>query len=201
MAPDCEVSRESNSQNRRFKATLGGVPLKTASMICAAVLMLITTALSQMEMPKPGPEHKKLDMFTGSWTLEGDVKPGPMGPGGKTTENQKCTWMEGGFFVVCQADFKSPMGNGSGINVMGYSADDKAYTYREFNSWGEFENSKGSLDGTTFTWTSDEKMGGMVMKGRFTMKNLSATSYDFTYEMSQDGTKWMTFMEGKATKK
>jgi hypothetical protein len=39
------------------------------------------------------------------------------------------------------------------------------------------------------------------MKGRFTMKMTSASSYNFMFEMSQDGTKWTTMMDGKATKK
>jgi hypothetical protein len=108
--------------------------------------------------------------------------------------------MEGGFFLVCRADFKGAMGSGSGISFMGYSTDDKAYTYREFNSWGEFTDSKGSLDGDTWTWTSDEKMGGMTMKGRFTMKIASPAAYNFMFEMSQDGTKWTAVMDGKATK-
>jgi hypothetical protein len=38
------------------------------------------------------------------------------------------------------------------------------------------------------------------MKGRFTMKIVSPTSYTFKYEMSQDGTHWDTVMDGKATK-
>jgi len=44
-------------------------------------------------------------------------------------------------------------------------------------------------------------MGGMTMKGRFTMKMASPTSYTFAFDMSQDGTKWDTVMEGKASKK
>jgi hypothetical protein len=40
----------------------------------------------------------------------------------------------------------------------------------------------------------------MTMKGRFTMKITSSTSYNFTYEMSEDGTKWTNVLEGKATK-
>jgi hypothetical protein len=32
------------------------------------------------------------------------------------------------------------------------------------------------------------------------MKMTSATSYNFTFDMSQDGTKWSTVMDGKATK-
>jgi hypothetical protein len=174
--------------------------MKTIATISAGWLVLTAMAVAQMEMPKPLPDHKKLDIFAGTWTLEGDMKPGPMGSGGKMTENEKCEWMEGSFYLVCHTDFKSSMGNGSGISVMGYSADDKAYTYREFNSWGEFDDSKGSQDGDTWTWTSDEKMGGTTMKGRFTMKIISPTSYNFTFEMSQDGTKWTLVMDGKANK-
>ena len=60
---------------------------------------------------------------------------------------------------------------------------------------------KGTVDGDTWTWLSDEHMGGMAMKGRFTMKVLSPTSYNMKFELSQDGTNWTTAMEGKATKK
>lgn len=172
--------------------------MKINATILAAWLVLAAGAMAQM--PQPGPEHKKLDMFAGSWTLDGDMKPGPMGPGGKVTEAEKCEWMDGGFFLVCHTDFKSSMGDGTGVSIMGYSTDDKTYTYREFNSWGEFTDSKGSLDADTWTWTSDEKMGAMAMKGRFTMKVTSPTSYNFTFEMSQDGAKWTTVMDGKATK-
>jgi len=174
--------------------------MKRAGMLFTAWLVLATAAIAQMEMPKPGPEHKKLDMFAGSWMLDGDMKASAMGPGGKMTENEKCEWMEGGFFIVCHADFKSSMGDGSGLTLMGYSPDDKSYTYREFNSWGEFTDSKGTVDGDTWTWVKDEKMGGTTMKGRFKMTIASPTSYAFSYEMSPDGTKWTMVMDGKATK-
>jgi len=40
----------------------------------------------------------------------------------------------------------------------------------------------------------------MSMKGRFTMKITSSTSYSFSFEMSQDGKTWTTVIDGKATK-
>jgi hypothetical protein len=168
--------------------------------IALATLFIPAIAFAQGDMPKPGPEHKKLDMFAGSWTLDGDMKAGPMNPAGKMTENETCEWMDGDFFLVCHSKYQSSMGDGTGFSVLGYSSDDKAYTYREFNSWGEFDDSKGNLDGDTWTWTSNEKMGDKTMKGKFTMKILSPTSYNFTFEMSDDGTKWTTIMDGKATK-
>jgi hypothetical protein len=109
--------------------------------------------------------------------------------------------MQGGFYLVCHSDYKSSMGNGVSLSVLGYATADKGYTYRSFDSFGEFDDSKGTVDGDTWTWMSEEKMGGMTTKGRFTMKITSATSYDFAYDTSPDGTKWTNAMDGKATKK
>jgi hypothetical protein len=110
--------------------------------------------------------------------------------------------MDGGFFLVTQSDFKSAaMGNATGTAYMGYNADEKVYTYDEFNTMGENVHSKGTVDGDTWSWTNDMKMGPQTMKGRYSMKILSPTSYTYRFEMSPDGTKWDTVMEGKATKK
>jgi len=81
--------------------------MKRAGTILAAGLVLAAGALAQETAPKPAPEHKKLEMLAGSWVVEGDVKPNPMGPGGKMSETEKCEWMEGGFFLVCHVDFKT----------------------------------------------------------------------------------------------
>jgi Protein of unknown function (DUF1579) len=163
-----------------------------------ATLLLAATASAQMNMPKPGPEHKKLDYFTGSWACDGDVKPGPMGPGGKMSNPQDAKWMEGGYFVVIHSQMKSAsMGNGSGIAFLGYDPDEKKYTYSEFNSMGEAVQSKGTVEGDAWTWIGDMKPAG---KGRFSEKILSPTSYTFKFEMSSDGTNWTPVMEGKCTK-
>jgi len=172
------------------------------TLVLALSLLAAATALAQMgPPPKPGPEVKKLDLLNGTWTIDADMKAGPMGPGGKITETEKCAWQEGGFYLICNSNYTGAMGSGVGLAVMGYSTEDKVYTYHEFNSWGEADDSKGTVDGDTWTWTNDSKMGGMTMKGKYTMKVLSPTSYTMAYEISQDGTKWMTVMDGKATKK
>jgi hypothetical protein len=174
--------------------------MKTTALLFAIWLLLAIAGQAQMQMPSPGPEVQKLDIFSGSWTLTGDLKPGAMGPGGTITEYETCEWMEGKFYLVCHTDFKGAMGNGTGLSILGYSTTDKMYNYREFNSWGEFDDSRGSLDGSIWSWTSDENFGGTPMKGRFTMKITSPTAYDFAFEVSPDGSKWTTVMDGKATK-
>lgn len=174
--------------------------MKQFGLILVAWTILAASAVAQMDMPKPGPEHKKLEVFAGSWTLDGDLKPGPMGAGGKITETEKCEWLDGNFFLVCHSQYKSSMGDASAVSVMGYSTDDKTYTYREFSSMGEFMESKGALDGDTWIWTGEDKMNGAPVKDKFTMKMTSPASYNFTYEMSKDGTNWTLVMDGKATK-
>ncbi|HTU41253.1 MAG TPA: DUF1579 family protein [Candidatus Aquilonibacter sp.] len=173
--------------------------------IAWALLLLFISggvALAQMEMPKPAPELKKIDVFAGSWTLNGTLKPSAMGPGGTMIETEKCEWMQGGFYLVCNTDYKGTMGSGVGTSYMGYTPQEKAYTYREFNSYGEFDDSRGTVDGDTWTWkTGDYTEGGKTMTGKFIVKMTSATSYNFEYDMSQDGTNWSMVMEGKATKK
>jgi hypothetical protein len=172
----------------------------TCGLFLAMMLAVVLSAAGQMEMPKPAPELKKLDYFTGTWKFDGDMKPGPMGPGGKVTGMEHNKWMDGGFFLESQSGFNGPMGKSSGMSYMGYDANDKMYTYDEFNSMGEAVHSKGMLDGNTWTWTNEEKMNGQTMKGRFIIKAVSATSYNFKFEMSQDGTNWMEIMNGTGTK-
>jgi hypothetical protein len=165
-----------------------------------ATLLLGAVASAQMQMPKPGPEHKKLDYFTGNWTCEGETKPGPIGPGGKISSVDELKWMEGGFYVVMHSQYKAgPMGDGNSIALLGYDSDDKKYTYNEFNSQGEAVVSKGTVDGDTWTWIGDMKQP--PGKGRFTEKILSPASYGYKFEMSSDGANWTPILDGKCTKK
>jgi hypothetical protein len=139
-----------------------------------------------------------MDWMVGRWKLEGDAKPGPMGPGGKWTMTERIDWMQGGFFLVSHNEFSGAgMGDGSAISILGYDTDAKKFTYNEFNSWGEAGKSLGTVDGKTWTWLGeDPKMG----KGRFIMNVTSPTSYTMQYDMSKDGENWTTVMTGTATK-
>jgi hypothetical protein len=93
--------------------------MNKAAMMLGMLLLFAAAALAQMEMPKPAPELKKLDMFAGTWKLDGDIKPGPMGPGGKMNGQENCAWMDGGFYLVCNSTFKGPLGNATGTSYLG----------------------------------------------------------------------------------
>jgi hypothetical protein len=177
--------------------------MKRISMIFLAATMLMAMAAAQNPPapPKPGPEVEKLKYFLGNWKQTGEVKPGPMGPGGKVTGTQKGALMPGGFYIEVHGAGEAPgYGKFTSTAYLGYDPQEKTYTYDEFDSTGEHTVAKGTLEGDTWTWTNEAKMGGKVMKGRYTEKITSPTSYDYKYEASIDGGEYMTIMEGRATK-
>jgi hypothetical protein len=168
----------------------------------AMVCVLAGGLLAQQEskMPKPGPEHKRIAYLAGHWTSEGDMKPGPFGPGGKFTTTDHNEWFPGGFFLVIHSTGTSPMGTMQEMAIIGYDAAEKVYTYDGFSNMGEHEVSKGTIEGDTWTWISEEKVEGKTIKGRYIMKEISPASYTFKYDYSMDGSTWTNAMEGKATK-
>jgi len=171
------------------------------TILLLGFLLSVVAAFAQMDIPKPGPEHKKLDFFVGHWTSAGDMKPGPMGPGGKFTMEENTEWMDGGYFVVIHSKYSGGgMPSGTSTAYMGYDSQEKVYTYDEFNSMGEHTHSTGTVDGDTWTWLSDLKMGPQTMKGRFTMKLMPPGAYAYKFEISTDGKDWSTVMDGKDTR-
>jgi len=175
---------------------------------CLAVACAVglTTAVLASEVPgppKPGPEHAKLGYFVGKWAAEGEMKASPFGPGGKTSSSDTCEWFEGKFAVVCNYNGSGPMGPMKGIGILGYSPEEKAYTYYGVDSSVMTMTSvpKGTKDGGTWTYLDESKMGGQTMKSRYVIEELSADSYTFKWEVEGEGGAWTTVMEGKSTKK
>lgn len=180
------------------RAMMPGSILAGAAFVLAASV----PARAQFDAPKPGPEHKKLEYFAGKWTTESEAKANPFGPAGKYTSKDDCSVFQGGFAVVCHSEGTGPMGAMKSVGILGYSGEDKVYTYYGLDNSGMVPTTvaKGSLTGDTWVYTDESKMGGKAMKSRYTIKQLSPTAYSFKWEMQGDAGAWSTLMEGKSTK-
>lgn len=174
-------------------------------LIVLAAFAVVSAAgwqVAAAQAPKPGPEHKRLGYFVGKWNAEGEMKPGPMGAGGKMKSSDTCEWFEGQFSVICRYEGTGPMGPSKGIGILGYNTEDKVYTYYGVDNSNMTMASvpKGTLRGDTWTYTDEGTMGGKKVKSRVTIKELSPTEYTFRMEMQgPDGT-WAPMMESKNTK-
>jgi len=178
---------------------------RTEWLVAGAAVSLLGiqfAAAEDAKGPKPTPEHQRLGYFVGNWTTEGEMKPSEMGPGGKYTSTDKCAWFEGGFAVVCSSNGSAPMGAMKSIGILGYSAEEKVYTYSGVDNSGMTMTTvpHGTRQGDTWTYHDENMMGGKMVKSRVTIKELSPSAYTFKMEMqAPDGT-WATTMESKSTK-
>ena len=182
---------------------MNGTPWQRSVVVAGAALVLFgSIAASAEDAPKPGPEHKKLEYYTGKWSSESEVKANPIMPSGKYSTKDDCAWFQGGFTVVCHTESSGPMGPMKSVGIMGYNSEEKVYTYYGIDSSGMTPTvvSRGSVQGDTWVYTDESKMGGKTIKSRYTMKTLSPTAYTFKWEMEGAGGTWSTLMEGKSTK-
>jgi hypothetical protein len=160
-----------------------------------------STLTSAAQRPGSDPALKRLDYFVGTWTLKGDINTSPLGPGGKFTGTHHNGWSSDSLSLVSQWDEQRPNGVDSGHAVYRYDSDQKIYMYHGVDSTGEAEDSTGTVEGNTWIWTSNPTMeNGETLKGRFTMKEVSSTSYSFRFETASANGEWKTAMEGNAVK-
>jgi len=151
--------------------------------------------------PKPGPEHQKLAYFAGRWSETAEMKPGPMGPGGRISGSANCEWFAGGFYIVCHADGASAAGPMHSLGILGYNGDRKKYTYYAIDNSGmNAEPAYATLTGDTWTWEGEAMMGGQQLKSRYTIKQASPDKYTWTWEMSVAGGPWTLAAEGTDTR-
>ena len=170
-------------------------------MLAAAVLMIGSTVYAQGP-PKPTAEHQKLAYFVGEWKGEGELKANPFMPAGKYTTDDDCEWFQGNFAVVCKSEGKGPSGEMKSVFIMGYNAEEKAYTYYGVDSNGMVPATValGKVTGDTWTFHEESKFGGQLVKSRYTVTQVSPKSFSFLWEVQGPDGKWMALMDGKNTK-
>ncbi|HEX6407611.1 MAG TPA: DUF1579 family protein [Gemmatimonadales bacterium] len=173
-----------------------------AASTTIAVAGVQLAAAQGQQPPKPGPEHQRLAYFVGKWKAEGEMKPGPMGAGGKVTSTDNCEWFDGHYSVICRSEGTTPMGAAKSIGILGYNTEEKVYTYYgvDNTNMNMATVPKGTVQGDTWTYTDEGMMGGQKMKSRVIIKELSPKSYSFRMDMQGPDGKWVTAMESKNTK-
>lgn len=150
--------------------------LTQAALVAVAAVVLAGAALAQdMPMPKPGPEHKVLEMDAGTWdaTVEVSMAPGqpPMVSQGTETSTMGC----GGLCLI--TDFKSTMA-GAPFHGHGTSTWDPGKK-KYVGSWTDSMSAGISIGESTYdpaTKTATGFMEGPDMTGKV-VKSKSIVEY------------------------
>ena len=175
---------------------------RSTILVVSWTLFGVVTVAAQepAKPPQPSPEHKKLGVFAGTWSDEAVMKAGPFGPGGKINLKETCAWFTGGFSLVCHTEATGYLGQVKTLTVLTYDPEEKNYALHEFNSVGWSGAAKGTVDGDTWTFDGESKIGGRMVKTRSTIKMSAPDSALMTSEVSVEGGPMTLLMELKGTR-
>ena len=165
---------------------------------CLATAML---AQAPAPAPKPDPAIEKLLPLVGHWVYEEEDKPGPLGPGGKSSGEYTAELILGGFFMQGVEREKGAAGNMLALGIEAYDQASKTFTSNWYYSDGTVFAGTLTANGNTFTWA-----GKLVVAGKqYLMKQPFVISPDLlsgtmTEEISVDGKTWVPVAVAKLVK-
>jgi hypothetical protein len=172
---------------------------KASSVFIALVMSLIAGVQAKAQehgaQAAPSPEHKRLAVFVGTWKEDFELKASATGR--KFTATEKCEWFAGGFTVICHNEMIGSDLKGKGLQIMTYEPEEKVYKDYEFDDSGNNSSAVGTIEGDTWTWRSDNKIRGKIVKTRVTMKVLSPDSIATKTETLNDDGTWTLLSESK----
>ena len=171
--------------------------------VSVALVVLIFTVAAQAQTPvaKPGPEHKKLEIWVGDWTYEGEDKATPLGPAGKHSGKITVRPILDGFFVEFRGEVKRPSGAHRWLEIDGYDPVNKRFTFSNFGSDGVVSTNTYTIDGNTISFSGTEVHGEKPYKVRGTgVIAPDLMSWVEKWEVSVDGKTWIQSSESKFTK-
>jgi len=153
------------------------------------------------EMQALAEQHRKLELFAGSWAGEEKIYPSPWDPqGGPAAGRMDSRIALDGFFLI--TDYVEERGGRvsyRGHGVYGWDPQDQCYTMHWFDGMGSIPkvHAKGRWEGDVLTYQHQHERG----HSRYIYELKGAGEYRFRIESSQDGKAWATFMEGTYRKK
>ena len=110
--------------------------MQRISVLLLLLVACFSTAMrAQAPAPKPDPALKKLSVYLGHWTCEGESKAGPLGPGGKVTSEESIQMILGGFFQQVWAKDNGPTG-GQSLEIAGYDPVNKNFPFSGYTDDG-----------------------------------------------------------------
>lgn len=171
-------------------------------LLCLLVVCFATAMQAQTPASQPSPELKKLyDFMGGHWTIPGDSKPGPLGPGGKVVEDYHGELILGGSFFQGRWTIKGPSGESQGIEIEAYDPVNKNFVSHWYMSGGSTFIGTSTVSGNTIKWEGKQIVGGKPYLIRIS-KTLESDlmSGPGKGEVSVDGKTWLPLFECQWTK-
>jgi hypothetical protein len=168
-------------------------PLAAASLFVS--LFAALPGLTRTVAAQPGPEQEKLRYWNGKWRVESEIKPSANFAGGKLSGTEDCETFAN-LHVVCTTELTGPTGLYRSKRTISYVPVLKQYAQYTIDSLGYASLAMGSLQGSTWTFTTDLGSAGKI-RGVTKTSGASATT---TSEYAGADGKWVVTATSKATR-
>ena len=156
--------------------------LRFTCFFLAATILVVLIASAQTK-PEEGP-RSKLSMFVGTWTVKGS----------ESTYRETCEWLTPGSFVVCRAEDTNPKERDVSLSILGYSPEEQAYTYANFDGSGSSRTLRAWVHGEKWVFTGGRERPGKSLRWQVTITP-NPKGFHFREEVSENGAPWTTNFE------
>jgi Protein of unknown function (DUF1579) len=177
--------------------------MKRFTILCLLLVVGFVFAMqAQMSAPKPDPEVKKLNVYVGHWTYEGESRSGPFSPGGKFTGSATGQMILRGFFLEWRWKDQGPtVGTQQGLEIESYHAANKNYPSYTFVDDGSSCTGSWAINGNKFAYSGNCVDKGKQYRARVTEEFApDLMSFVQKAESSFDGKTWNSSYEATYTK-
>jgi hypothetical protein len=149
----------------------------------AAVLLLCSTpAAIAQDTPERPSGYDSLQHFVGRWTERGNEK----------TFLEVCTWFDGKFHVVCNAERKRADASvGRSLSILGY-VPNEGYVHVGISNKGTYETlQNGTFRAGQFEFLSTAKEGDKSIVTRIRIGPFTEQGFPFVVDTSTNGGPWV----------
>jgi hypothetical protein len=159
------------------------------------VLVFAVAVLAQMSASQPGPDYKKLEVWAGNWSFQGDAKDSPSGPTYKLDWTWQGRLMPGGFFLEIHGTWNGQSSEDRYLEIIGYDPIKKTYMGYVFHNSGTLEIYSSTFgDRSCIENGTDQSPDGKTAKWRHVWKfSPDWMSVSGICEVETDGIWWTAF--------
>ena len=172
--------------------------------IAAFAFLTLVSALSsraQTETPRPGPEHKKLNVWVGDWTYEKEIQATPLGPAGKSSGRMSGKPIFDGFFVQVSGERTGATGTFSWFEIWAYDAIQKKYIWTGYGNDGDVNSGTCIFDGRIMNYSGTVLLGEKQYGIRGTVVvDTDLMNMVENRQLSIDGRTWMPYFRSDFVK-
>lgn len=144
--------------------------------------------------PKPGPQHKHLQVFVGKWNTEVATHPlnDSLTPEVRAVDEYE--WLPGEFFLMHRITSRRGDDEIQGIEIIGYDEQSGTYPMYLFDEIGKATVSQLSRrDDGTWSITAESQRTTIVFDD-------AGDAFSATWERKSDGSSWEPWMDVKLTR-